>query len=213
MDQSPPDPSELPSGVPVSRAPGTSAMDKAFELRAATPTWKRVGAFLLDVRSEEQNWRKGADGELRLARHLAKLPCPPWHLRHDLTLSGSDANIDHLVIGPPGVFVINTKNHSGQRVWVSESRVGVGDVKTDYLGTARAEADRVQRLLDGCAVAVDVTPVIAVYCGELAIEGRPADVEVRDATTLRRWLTRLPRRLTPADGVAILEHIIGGRST
>jgi len=213
MDQPPPDPSELPSGVPMSRAPGTSATDKAFELRAATPAWKRVGAFLLDVRTEEQNWRKGADGELRLARHLAKLPCPPWHLRHDLALPGSDANIDHLVIGPPGVFVINTKNHSGQRVWVYESRMGVANVTTDYLAKARAEALRVQRLLNGCAVAVDVIPVIAVYCRELAIESRPTDVEVRDAISLRRWLTRLPRLMTPADGVAILAHILGRRPT
>lgn len=54
-------------------------------------------------------WRKGAEGEEMTARTLAKLPAGYVAL-HDLRIPGSRANIDHLVIGPSGVFTVETKH-------------------------------------------------------------------------------------------------------
>jgi hypothetical protein len=51
-------------------------------------------------------WRRGAVGERRTARVLAALERQGWAVLHDLAVPRSQANLDHLVIGPGGVFVI-----------------------------------------------------------------------------------------------------------
>src|SRR4029453_17549399 len=59
-------------------------------------------------------WRRGAAGERRTARLLAPLEGLGWVVLHDLAVPGSRANIDHLVIGPGGVFVIDSKLYRGR---------------------------------------------------------------------------------------------------
>jgi Nuclease-related domain len=58
-------------------------------------------------------WRRGADGERRTARLLDRLTCEGYVVFHDLALPGSPVNVDHLVIGPTGVFVIDSKQWTG----------------------------------------------------------------------------------------------------
>jgi hypothetical protein len=59
-------------------------------------------------------WRRGAVGERRTARLLGPLERQGWVVLHDLAVPGSRANIDHLVIGPGGVFVIDSKQYRGR---------------------------------------------------------------------------------------------------
>jgi len=59
-------------------------------------------------------WRRGAAGERRTARLLAPLERQGWAVLHDLAVPGSQANLDHLVIGPGGVFVIDSKQYRGR---------------------------------------------------------------------------------------------------
>src|SRR4051794_20082916 len=60
-----------------------------------------------------QPWEKGGGGESRPAAALARLG-PDWTVWHDLKWPGRRfANIDHLAIGPAGIFVIDSKNWSG----------------------------------------------------------------------------------------------------
>ena len=59
-------------------------------------------------------WRRGAAGERRTARLLGPLERQGWVVLHDLAVPGSRANLDHLVIGPGGVFVIDSKQYRGR---------------------------------------------------------------------------------------------------
>jgi hypothetical protein len=59
-------------------------------------------------------WRRGAAGERRTARLLGPLERQGWVVLHDLAVPGSRANIDHLVIGPGGIFVIDSKQYRGR---------------------------------------------------------------------------------------------------
>jgi hypothetical protein len=59
-------------------------------------------------------WRRGAAGERRTARLLAALERRGWAVLHDLAIPGTQANIDHLVIGPGGVVVIDSKQYRGR---------------------------------------------------------------------------------------------------
>lgn len=59
-------------------------------------------------------WEAGAVGEPATGRVLARLNPAVWIMWHDIRWLGRQrANIDHVVVGPPGVFVIDSKNWSG----------------------------------------------------------------------------------------------------
>jgi hypothetical protein len=57
-------------------------------------------------------WSVGAVGEEKVAGTLAMLG-DPFHVVHDVFLPNTRGNIDHVVIGPNGVFVLETKNNNG----------------------------------------------------------------------------------------------------
>jgi hypothetical protein len=63
---------------------------------------------------EASAWRRGAAGERRTARLLAPLERHGWAVLHDLAIPGSQANLDHLMIGPGGVFVVDSKHYRGR---------------------------------------------------------------------------------------------------
>jgi hypothetical protein len=69
------------------------------------------------ARAEQQlyAWRQGAEGERQTAAILAQLEATGWVVLHDLHWPGRPfANIDHIAIGPTGIFVIDSKNWSGK---------------------------------------------------------------------------------------------------
>jgi hypothetical protein len=59
---------------------------------------------------ERLSMQRGADGEASVARVLDSFP-DEFHIVHDLTTTYG--NIDHVVIGPTGVFLIDAKNWRG----------------------------------------------------------------------------------------------------
>src|SRR5919198_1966485 len=71
-------------------------------------------------------WRRGAVGERRTARLLAALERQGWAVLHDLAVPRSQANIDHLVIGPGGVFVIDSKQYRGRLQFDQSGRLWHG---------------------------------------------------------------------------------------
>lgn len=73
-----------------------------------------LAALVLRPERDPERWLRGSAGEAATARLLEGLPAPRWAVMHDLAVPGSRANIDHLVIGPTGVWVIDTKTRRGQ---------------------------------------------------------------------------------------------------
>jgi hypothetical protein len=70
-----------------------------------------VVLFKINVR-RWQSWSCGKMGESAVTRALCRLP-DEYVLLNDLMLPDGKGNVDHLVIGPSGLFVIETKNYSG----------------------------------------------------------------------------------------------------
>jgi hypothetical protein len=71
-----------------------------------------VATLLLEGRASERldefgRWHKGATGEEAVGRVLGSLP-PEYVVTHDLEMPG-EGNVDHLVRGPTGVFLVETK--------------------------------------------------------------------------------------------------------
>lgn len=60
-----------------------------------------------------QSFIKGAEGEELIARKLSFLPAP-HAVFNDFQLDDKGPSFDHVVIGPAGLFVIETKNWAGE---------------------------------------------------------------------------------------------------
>ena len=83
---------------------GESAHAVASRHRAKAQTLMRLSAA----------YERGALGEERTARALAALPEQDWRVFHDVHWPGRRyANVDHVVVGPGGVFVIDSKAWTG----------------------------------------------------------------------------------------------------
>ena len=68
--------------------------------------------LLLYGYNKKENWNKGIRGEQIVANYLNKLP-NDYSIFNDVKFPGSYGNLDHVVIGPNGIFVIETKNYKG----------------------------------------------------------------------------------------------------
>lgn len=53
------------------------------------------------------------EGENLVSNYLNTLP-KDYFVFNDVNLPGKGGNIDHVVIGPTGIYVIETKNYSGR---------------------------------------------------------------------------------------------------
>jgi hypothetical protein len=185
-----------PPGVGAGGTAGGGARDMQRDAAAATATHVRVLRRLYRVHDDERAWRLGAEGEEEVARRLSKLG-PTWTVLHDLPLARSGANLDHLVIGPGGVFALNTKYLTG-KVWVGQRMVLHNGRRTSFLPACRREAATTADLLAAAAGrAGPVTPVLVVMCHELTIKQQPVDVPVVGRRGIARWLEGQPATLTP----------------
>jgi hypothetical protein len=148
-------------------------------------------------------WRQGAAGERRTARLLAGLEWQGWVVLHDLAVPGSRANLDHLVIGPGGVFVIDSKQYRGRLRLDPSGRLWHGRYPlTPTLEAVSFEADRAALVLTDPDVVV--VPVVAVHgaqvpWGKVVMQGVP----VVAARRLPSMLRILPAVLGP-ERIAVL---------
>jgi hypothetical protein len=133
-----------------------------------------------------------------------------WLVMHAVPVGRRGSDIDHVVVGPAGVFTVNTKNHSGQRVWVAGRNVMVAGVRCDHIRNSEYEANRVVKLFSAALEwPVPVRPVIAVFDPKrLDIKSRPTGVDVVDARRLVRWLRKRPAVLG-SDEVAQIHSGLG----
>jgi hypothetical protein len=152
---------------------------------------------------EASAWRRGAVGERRTARLLRPLERQGWAVLHDLAVPGSRANLDHLVIGPGGVFVIDSKQYRGRLQLDASGRLWHGRYPlTPTLQAVSFEADRAAQVLTDPGVAV--IPIVAVHGAQIpwskvVVQGVP----VVSARRLPSMLRQLPAVLGP-ERVAVL---------
>lgn len=173
--------------------PGAAARKQAEAARAAAPV-KTVLARILGVHTDERAWRLGAVGEERVAAQLAKVARedPRWRFLHAIPVGRRESDIDHLVVGPGGVFTINAKHHPGAAIWVGGDTLLVNGQRQPYVRNARHEAERAGRLLTAaCGHPVHVGALIVlVNADKVEVKNQPADVSVVPQRRLAGWLRR-----------------------
>lgn len=180
-------------------APGAGARAKAREQREAAPV-RTIVARALGVHTDERAWRVGAEGEELIGKQLEKLAKHGWVVIHDVPVGDRGANIDHVVVGPGGVFTVNSKYHWDKRVQASGDCVYVSGRATKYVHVARHEAQRAMRLLSAAAGhQVGVTALLAIVSQHRVVKNQPrgGGVYVLGPRETRKYLEQLPAQLTP----------------
>jgi hypothetical protein len=129
----------------------------------------------LRFRPSEQarTWQRGAHGERRTARLLDRLVRDGFVVFHDLSVPGNtSANVDHLVVGPSGVFVIDSKQWTGSVQQGADGLVWHNHYPLDRtLETVRWQARIIGRLLGTRTAAVVCVHGAHVQGGGLEVQG------------------------------------------
>ncbi|MEJ2864192.1 DUF5710 domain-containing protein [Actinomycetospora flava] len=150
-------------------------------------------------------WPAGAEGEVRLAEALRELTeagplaqrRPPWRVLHAVPMGPGRGDIDHVLLGPPGLVTVDTAHHHGRSVRVDGDRMTVDREPVDHVPRARAEAERAGRLLaaarrDDPGAAPPATAALAVVAASVRVTSSPGGVLVATPTGLPRLVTALP---------------------
>ena len=105
---------------------GAAARAKRNGVNAQAPSNRRPRS----AKTDERACAVGAKGEEKVANE------PPSLARsgvlHAVEVGQNGSDIDHVVIGPPGVITLNAKRHPRGKVWVGERMVMINGQKTDY---------------------------------------------------------------------------------
>ena len=156
-----------------------------------------------------ERWRRGAEGERRTAKALRPLVKHGWTAVHDLP--GRYGNRDHVVVGPPGVFLLDTKNVRG----VAGVEDGILTVRRPEDDGATYQYSRLASAITGASAGLReelasrtqvprlwVHPVVVVWP---VFEGEPQTVgrvTYVGGNQVADWLTGLEAELTS-------EHLAG----
>ncbi|MFD8814116.1 nuclease-related domain-containing protein [Streptomyces sp. NPDC059627] len=183
--------------------PGDAVRRKIQELQP-NPILRLINRWVPG--SEIHSWSAGLTGELITARKLDKLKRHGWFTLHAIQWPGG-ADIDHLAIGPAGVFAINSKRHRGKTVWYGDTAITVNGSATRHIAISQSEARRTSRALSRrSGVDVPVRPVISVvHAAKLTVKSANPPVIVLDVERLDRVLSGLSPRLTPEQVTGIYD--------
>jgi hypothetical protein len=123
--------------------------------------WPHLGPAILSVSPEPgsmRDWARASRGELRVGAALTRLAEDWVYALHDRRIPGRRLNIDHIAVGPSGVFVIDTKHQPGPEVEVRPPAPGAfglverllvcGRDRTDFLGAMQRQVMAVQTALE-----------------------------------------------------------------
>lgn len=141
-------------------------------------------------------WERGAEGEQRTAEALSQLPKDTWTVFHDLRWPGRRfANVDHVVVGPPGVFVIDSKNWVGSVNVAGQVLRQNGRAREEAVVGAAESALAVGQLAP--LLRPDLVKPVLCFVREEPLTGWARDVIITSTTTLVPMLLSRPAVLSP----------------
>lgn len=179
----------------------------AEQSRLAAERVQRLKRQLDQAEKATKSWDAGAVGERIVADQLSRLIPHGWYLLHDVHWPGRPkANLDHVLVGPGGVVVVDAKN------WTGEVRVSAG-----VLWQGRfARTQSVEGALAQCAAVASVLapPHRRFVRPLICLAGQPdlfaitnADVAVVGADRVVDAVLALPPVLDQQTVVGLYAHL------
>jgi hypothetical protein len=146
-------------------------------------------------------WRRTSVAERRTEAQLRKLERSGYRTLHARAIPGSEAQIDHLVVGPTGVYAVDSEKWDKRlpvRVQMGKKLFhGPFDMKP-RITEAKWEASQASELISKAfGREVSVVPSLAIYGPPvpwkiMTIRG----VDVYQGDRARKWITKRERALT-----------------
>ena len=134
----------------------------------------------------------GGPGAEATAAALAELEPDGFRILRDRAARGGGTGIDHVVVGPPGVFVVATRNYRGA-VSVRGGDVYVGGWPRRAVDGIIEQAEAVGDLLATAGEDVPVTPMLVIHRAQLPLLGASArDVRIVNSRGLTAFFKRTP---------------------
>ena len=167
-------------------------------------------------------WKRGGEGERRTGKALARLERDGWKSFHHRQAKYGD--LDHVVVGPGGVYLLDSKNLNGTLTVEPEGlTASYGDSPRDSYSLSRLgrsmkrEASNLKsRIAETTGVVLWVQSVVVVWGEFWEREVEQDDVVYVRGDYLADWLRARPHRLTARDMQPIQEgleaEIIVGRA-
>jgi len=185
------------------RVPGQVAMSAIMAQQAVAPARSRLARMFgkSPLLPHSRTLYRAAVGELVVGDMLDSLG-PRWDVLHVVPVDDSGKDIDHLVIGPPGVFTITTENFPGQEIKVDGDFLAVGNQQFDDISVARELGESAAELLSEAAGRrIPVTALLVVVTPtRLSLRQQPDGARVVASRQLLHFLERLDPVL---DGAAV----------
>ncbi|MEV0160146.1 nuclease-like protein [Nonomuraea fuscirosea] len=149
-------------------------------------------------------WRRSSVAERRTEAQLRKLERSGYRTLHARAIPGSEAQIDHLVVGPTGVYAVDSEKWDRRlpvRVQMGKKLFhGPFDMKP-RLTEAKWEASQASELIsESFGREIAVVPSLAIYGPPvpwkiMTIRG----VDVYQGDRARKWITKRERALTSTE--------------
>jgi Nuclease-related domain len=197
------------------RGAGHAAIRQCLELQSQVAPLGGAGRLFgaSPLAPNARSWYLGALGEIVVAEKLEHLG-PEWRVINAVPVGAAGSDIDHVVVGPAGVFTINTRAHANKRVRAAGSALRINGFRPDCERNAQDEAGRASRLLtNAVGRPVTVTPlVVMVGVSEKNYGLTRPEVDVVTSRGILRNLRRRKPILTP-DAVAHIADVASRRGT
>jgi Nuclease-related domain len=197
------------------RGAGYAAIQQCLELQSEVAPLSPLERFFgaSPLAQNARSWYLGALGEIVVAEKLERLG-QDWRVINAVPVGAAGSDIDHVVVGPAGVFTINTKAHASKRVWAAGVALRINGFREDYFRNSQIEAARASKLLTSAVGReVVVTPLIVmVGISELNYGLTRPEVDVVTSRGIVRNLTRRRDVLSP-DEVTEIADVASRRGT
>ncbi|HUA75556.1 MAG TPA: nuclease-related domain-containing protein [Solirubrobacteraceae bacterium] len=136
---------------------------------------------------------RGARAEEHVGSLLEELDTEEWRVIHDASLG--HGNVDHILVGPAGVFTVETKSHPGP--------VRVGRVHGATIRQAQAQRDAIERVVE-----TRVEPLLVFSRAWVDRPGaRRKGVRVLPARMLTGYLAKRAKTLSRDDVAGARERL------
>ncbi len=157
-----------------------------------------------ECRRRAADFGRGAVGELKVAEALATLVPSGYFLLTDRRWPGSrTAQIDLIVVGPAGVFVIDAKSWTSVSIEAGRVLCGQADVTDDILALSQVAAT-VQQDLAETGLAPGEIHTLVTLCGRRGIDHELGPVRLLGDGDVVRHIAARGDRLDPATVDAVL---------
>jgi hypothetical protein len=165
--------------------------------RAADQAERRAYGFGVAARTEPLT-----------AQALESLIPHGYVILHDRRWPGTRrANLDHLLVGPGGVFVVDTKSWRGEVSVTSQSLYQDQACRDDEVAKAVDQAQAVESVLVDVGLApLEVVPVLC-FVQQRELRGAIGRVRLVSLAELQRLVLRRGPRLNPVQCRAVLEQL------